>query len=305
MTHPDENRRLMRFMLLSVAAALATMAMKALAAVLTGSVGLLSDALESGVNLVAAVVGLIALRVAAKPADYNHQFGHGKAEYLSAAVEGTMIFVAATAILWSSVDRLLHPQAVDQPGIGLALSTGASVINLAVGLALLRAGRRHRSITLVADGNHLLTDVWTSVGVLAGVGLVVLTGWDVLDPIVAILVAVNILRIGYGLVRQSVMGMLDVVLPEDDVAAVDAILDRYREDGSVVILPPRTREAGRQRFVYLTVRVPGDWTVRAGHDLLDRLEADLRDALPGTTVFTHLEPIRPSVVVSADEPRRR
>lgn len=297
MTHPDENRRLMRFMLLSVAAALATMAMKALAAVLTGSVGLLSDALESGVNLVAAVVGLIALRVAAKPADYNHQFGHGKAEYLSAAVEGTMIFVAATAILWSSIDRLLHPQAVEQPGIGLALSTGASVINLAVGLALLRAGRRYRSITLVADGNHLLTDVWTSVGVLTGVALVVLTGWDVLDPVVAILVAVNILRIGYGLVKQSVLGMLDVVLPDEDVAAVDAILDRYREGGSVVILPPRTREAGRQRFVYLTVRVPGDWTVRSGHDLLDRLEADLRGALPGTTVFTHLEPTGPKADV--------
>ncbi|MGI9210526.1 MAG: cation diffusion facilitator family transporter [Rhodococcus sp. (in: high G+C Gram-positive bacteria)] len=305
MTHADENRLLMRFMLLSVAAALVTIAMKVIAAWLTGSVGLLSDALESGVNLVAAVVGLIALRVAAKPADYNHQFGHGKAEYLSAAVEGTMIFVAATAILWSSVDRLVHPQPVEQPGIGLALSTAASVVNLAVGLALIRAGRRHRSITLVADGNHLLTDVWTSVGVLAGVGLVVLTGWDVLDPVVAILVAVNILRIGYGLVKQSVIGMLDVVLPPEDVAAVDAVLERYRQGGSVVILPPRTRQSGRQRFVYLTVRVPGDWTVRAGHDLLDRLEADLRDALPGTTVFTHLEPIRPAVAVSADEPRRR
>ena len=305
MTHADENRLLMRFMLLSVAAALVTIAMKVIAAWLTGSVGLLSDALESGVNLVAAVVGLIALRVAAKPADYNHQFGHGKAEYLSAAVEGTMIFVAATAILWSSVDRLVHPQPVEQPGIGLALSTAASVVNLAVGLALIRAGRRHRSITLVADGNHLLTDVWTSVGVLAGVGLVVLTGWDVLDPVVAILVAVNILRIGYGLVKQSVIGMLDVVLPSEDVAAVDAVLERYRQGGSVVILPPRTRQSGRQRFVYLTVRVPGDWTVRAGHDLLDRLEADLRDALPGTTVFTHLEPIRPAVAVSADEPRRR
>ncbi|MFZ3393547.1 cation diffusion facilitator family transporter [Rhodococcus sp. 7Tela_A2] len=305
MTHADENRLLMRFMLLSVAAALVTIAMKVIAAWLTGSVGLLSDALESGVNLVAAVVGLIALRVAAKPADYNHQFGHGKAEYLSAAVEGTMIFVAATAILWSSVDRLVHPQPVEQPGIGLALSTAASVVNLAVGLALIRAGRRHRSITLVADGNHLLTDVWTSVGVLAGVGLVVLTGWHVLDPVVAILVAVNILRIGYGLVKQSVIGMLDVVLPPEDVAAVDAVLERYRQGGSVVVLPPRTRQSGRQRFVYLTVRVPGDWTVRAGHDLLDRLEADLRDALPGTTVFTHLEPIRPAVAVSADEPRRR
>lgn len=282
----------MRFMLLSVAAAVATIVLKATAAWLTGSVGLLSDALESGVNLVAAVVGVFALRAAAKPPDYNHQFGHGKAEYLSAAVEGTMIFVAATAILWSSVERLLSPQPVEQPGLGLALSTGASLLNLAVGLTLVRVGRRDRSVTLVADGKHLLTDVWTSAGVLVGVALVVLTGWDVLDPIVAIVVALNILRIGYELVKQSIVGMLDAVLPDEDVAEVNTVLDRYRADESVTILPPRTRESGRQRFVYLTVRVPGDWTVRAGHDLLDRLEADLRAALPGVTVFTHLEPTR-------------
>lgn len=280
----------MRLMLLSVAAALSTMALKATAAWITGSVGLLSDALESGVNLVAALVGLSALRLAAKPPDENHDFGHGKAEYLSAAVEGTMIFGAATVILWTSVERLLSPQPVTDAGIGLALSAGSSVINFAVGLLLIREGRKYRSITLVADGKHLLTDVWTSVGVLVGVALVAISGWDVLDPVIAIVVALNILRIGFDLVRRAVVGMLDAALPPEDVAAVDAVLDRYRGP-DVVILPPRTRESGRQRFVYLTVRVPGEWTVRAGHDLLDRLEADLGEALPGVVVFTHLEPV--------------
>ncbi|WP_207213589.1 cation diffusion facilitator family transporter [Rhodococcus sp. Q1] len=282
----------MRFMLLSVATALATMLLKASAAWITGSVGLLSDALESGVNLVAALVGLAALRLAAKPADENHDFGHGKAEYFSAAVEGTMVFAAATAILWTSVERLISPQAVTEVGIGLVLSAASSALNLVVGLLLIRQGRAHRSITLVADGKHLLTDVWTSAGVLVGVALVALSGWDVLDPIVAILVALNILRIGFGLVRQAVVGMLDAVLPAEDVTAVNAVLDRYREPGQVTILPPRTRESGRQRFVYLTVRVPGEWTVRAGHDLLDRIEADLAEALPGVVVFSHLEPTR-------------
>lgn len=282
----------MRFMLLSVATALATMLLKASAAWITGSVGLLSDALESGVNLVAALVGLAALRLAAKPADANHDFGHGKAEYLSAAVEGTMVFAAATVILWTSVERLISPQPVTEVGLGLVLSAGSSVLNLVVGLLLIRQGRAHRSITLVADGKHLLTDVWTSAGVLVGVALVALSGWDVLDPIVAILVALNILRIGFGLVRQAVVGMLDAVLPPEDVTAVNAVLDRYREPGVVTILPPRTRESGRQRFVYLVVRVPGDWTVRAGHDLLDRIEDDLGEALPGVVVFSHLEPDR-------------
>lgn len=284
----------MRFMLLSVATALATMLLKASAAWITGSVGLLSDALESGVNLVAALVGLSALRLAAKPADANHDFGHGKAEYLSAAVEGTMVFAAATVILWTSVERLISPQPVAEVGLGLVLSAGSSALNLVVGLLLIRQGRAHRSITLVADGKHLLTDVWTSAGVLVGVALVALSGWDVLDPIVAILVALNILRIGFGLVRQAVVGMLDAVLPAEDVTAVNAVLDRYREPGVVTILPPRTRESGRQRFVYLVVRVPGDWTVRAGHDLLDRIEAELGEALPGVVVFSHLEPDRHS-----------
>ncbi len=209
----QQDRLLFRFMLLSLAAAVVTIVLKASAAWATGSVGFLSDALESGVNLVAAVVALIALRVAARPPDASHHFGHGKAEYVSALVEGAMIFVAATAIIWTAIERLISPVPLVQPGLGLALSTVASVINLGVGLTLLRVGRTHRSITLVADGKHLLTDVWTSAGVIVGIALVAVTGWEPLDPIVALAVGVNILWTGYRLLRGSVSGLLSAALP--------------------------------------------------------------------------------------------
>lgn len=288
---PASQRTVERFMLLSLSAALSTMAIKGVAAGLTGSVGLLSDALESSVNLVAAVVGLVALRVSARPPDHNHQFGHGNAEYLSAAVEGAMVLVAAVAIVWTSVDRLLDPRPLERAGVGLAISIGAAAINLGVGLALLRAGRQHRSITLVADGHHLLTDVWTSVGVVAAVGVVALTGWEPLDPIIGIAVGVNIVRIGYRLVRSSVIGLLDATLPPEDVARVHAVVERYRADDHVDVRALRTRESGRRRFVYATVLVPEDWSVRRGHDLLDRFEADIARELPGVVTFTHLEPL--------------
>ncbi|MDY7101243.1 MAG: cation diffusion facilitator family transporter [Actinomycetota bacterium] len=294
---PDDaianQRTVERFMVLSLGAALSTMAIKAVAAGLTGSVGLLSDALESSVNLVAAVVGLIALRVSARPPDHNHQFGHGNAEYLSAAVEGAMVLVAAGAIVWTSIERLLDPRPLERAGIGLAISVGAALINLAVGLLLLRAGREHRSITLTADGHHLLTDVWTSVGVVAAVGVVAVTGWEPLDPIIGIAVGVNIVRIGYRLVRNSVIGLLDATLPPEDVARVSAVVEQYRAADHVDIRALRTRESGRRRFVYATVLVPEDWSVRRGHDLLDRFEADMRRELPGVVVFTHLEPLEP------------
>ena len=288
---PVQQRTLVRFMLLSLAAAVATIALKSLAAIITGSVGFLSDALESGVNLVAALVALWALRLAGRPPDSEHAFGHGKAEYLSAAVEGTMIFVAAIAIVWTSVGRLIEPEALDQPGIGLALSTGASAINLAVGLALLRAGRRHRSITLVADGKHLLTDVVTSVGVIVGIALVAITGWDRLDPIVALLVALNILWTGYGLLRRSVSGILDAALPPEDVAELDRILTWYRQERGIEFHAVRTRESGRQRFIYLHVLVPGEWTVRQGHFVAEEVKADLAGVLPGAVTFAHVEPV--------------
>ena len=283
--------RLGRFMVLSLAAALFTMGLKGLAAWLTGSVGFLSDALESSVNLVAAIVAIIALRVAERPADHNHDFGHGKAEYVSALVEGAMIFVAATAIVWTSVDRLIHPVAVERAGVGLVLTTVASVVNLAVGLLLVRVGRRHRSITLVADGKHLLTDVWTSAGVLVGMALVAITGWGPLDPIVALAVGVNILVTGYGLARRALSGLLSARLPAEDLERVEAVLARFRDD-DVDVTSVRSVEHGRQRLVALDVAVPGSWTVDRAHELCDALESALDEALPRCVTLVHVEPRR-------------
>lgn len=287
----SEGVRLGRFMALSLAAALLTMGLKGLAAWLTGSVGFLSDALESSVNLVAAIVAIIALRVAERPADDTHDFGHGKAEYLSALVEGVMIFVAAAAIVWTAVDRLVHPAAVEQAGIGLALTTGASLINLGVGLLLVRVGNRYRSITLVADGKHLLTDVWTSAGVLVGIALVAITGWGPLDPIVALAVGANILLTGYGLVRRALSGLLGARLPAEDLARVDAVLTTFADD-DVEVTSVRSLESGRQRLVALDVAVPGTWTVDRAHDLCDALEAALDEALPRCRTLVHVEPHR-------------
>jgi cation diffusion facilitator family transporter len=290
-TEPEGAPSLTRFAWLSIATAVATIGLKSSAYLLTGSVGLLSDAAESVVNLVAAVVALIALTVAARPADDNHDYGHGKAEYFSAGIEGMLIFVAAAFILVTSFQRFLHPSALESVGIGLAISTLASVLNGATGLFLIRTGRKHRSVTLTADGKHLMTDVWTSVGVILGVLLVALTGWQRLDPVVAALVAVNILLTGYRLVSQSVVSLLDAALPTQDVDRVNAALDRLRTS-EVDFTDLRTRESGRHRFVALTVLVPGSWTVDLGHALADEVETAIRQTLPDTTVQTHLEPRR-------------
>lgn len=285
-----ENHLLERFLWLSIATAIATVTIKGVAAWVTNSVGLWSDALESTVNLVAAVVALWAIKLSAKPADHNHDFGHGKAEYMSAAVEGTLIFVAAAGILYGAGLRLFSPVEPEQLGFGLALSLIAALLNLGTGLLLLRAGKKHRSITLEADGRHLLTDVWTSVGVLIAIGGVLLTGWTILDPIIAILVGLNILYTGYGLVRRSVVGLLDGALPADEVAIVSAVVTDACNDRRVEISQLRTRESGRQRFVYATLTVPGEWTVRRSHDVADAVESAVDAALPGTTTFVHVEP---------------
>lgn len=281
---------LTKFAGLSIAAAIATIALKTGAWAMTGSVGLLSDAAESTVNLVAAVVALIALRVAAKPATDQFLYGRAKAEYFSAAVEGAMIFVAAAVILVTAVERFVHPQPLENVGIGLLISVVASIVNGVVAAVLLRAGRRHRSITLRADGRHLLTDVWTSVGVLVGVGLVWATGWERLDAVVAFAVGINIIVTGIRLVSESVGGLLDKVLPEEDNAVITQIL-RRRTDGTVTFHGLQTREAGQQKFMNVHVLVPDEWTVKQGHDYIDELEAELIEALPGLTVATHLEPI--------------
>ena len=280
---------LTKFAWLSIAAALVTIGLKSGAYLLTGSVGLLSDAAESGVNLIAAVVALIALHAAALPADDNHNFGHGKAEYFSAGIEGLMIFVAAAFILVTSVQRFLHPSALESVGLGLAISTLATVVNGAVGLLLLRAGAAHRSVTLTADGKHLLTDVWTSAGVIVGVLLVALTGWQRLDPIVAALVGLNILVTGFRLVSQSITSLLDAAMPAEDLARVSAVLESLRTP-ETDFTDVRTRESGRHRFISLTVLVPPDWTVERGHNLADDVEVAIATELPYTEVQTHLEP---------------
>ncbi len=281
---------LKRFAWLSIAAALATILLKTAAWWLTGSVGLLSDALESGVNLAGALMALAMLTVAAQPPDDDHAFGHGKAEYFSSGFEGFLILAAAVGIGVAAIERLLHPQPLEQVGIGLAVSVVASLINLATARILLKAGREHRSITLEADAHHLLTDVWTSVGVIAGVGAVAATGWWWLDPLLALAVAVNIVWTGWQLLRRSTAGLMDAALPPEQHEAVVAVLERYRADG-IDHHALRTRQAGARGFVTVHILVPGAWTVQEGHDLLERLEADIRQAVPHVSVLTHLEPI--------------
>ncbi|MET4078637.1 cation diffusion facilitator family transporter [Janibacter sp. UYMM211] len=284
-----DRARLTRFAWLAIAAALVTIGMKTTAWLVTDSVGLLSDAAESVVNLVAAVGALVALRVAAAPADAGHHFGHAKAEYLSAALEGAMIAVAALVIIWQSVLRLLDPRPVEDVGIGLAISVGASVVNGLVAVVLLRAGRRHRSITLTADGRHLLTDVVTSVGVVVGVALVWLTGVDWLDPVVALLVAANILWAGWGLLDESTSGLMDHTMDESANVRLAELLSRWADD-EVHFHGLRTRVAGHTSFAEVHVLVPGAWDVRRAHDLVEEVEDALRAEYPDLRVSTHIEP---------------
>ena len=282
---------LSKYAWLSIAAALTTIVLKGYAALVTGSVGLLSDAAESLVNLVAAVVALIALKVSIKPADSNHPYGHSKAEYFSAVVEGAMIFVAAGFIIVSAVERLFNPRMPEQLGIGLLISMVAAVINGAVGGFLLRTGNRLRSTTLIADGKHLLTDVVTSVAVVVGVGLVLLTGQEILDPIVAIIAGVNILWTGWRLVHSAVNGLMDIALPQDRHDSLVAVLDRYRRPGQIDVHAVRTRRAGAREFMELHLLVPGDWTVHRGHDLSEEIIDALVATDPEIRVSVHLEPI--------------
>lgn len=278
------------YALLSVATALVTITLKLLAWRLTGSVGLLSDAMESFVNLLAALVAFWALTVAKKPADPEHAFGHTKAEYLAAGFEGMAILAAAAAIAAAAIDRFFHLQPLTSIGAGLLVSVAASVLNGVVAFVLLRAGRRLDSITLRADAWHLLTDVWTSAGVLVGVALVWATGWLVLDPVVALLVAANIVWTGLKLLHETGHGLLDRALSEDDLKKIADVLDRFRPRG-VEFHEVRTRAAGPRQFVQMHVLVPGDWTVQSGHDLLEQVEKELVAALPGASVITHLEPL--------------
>ena len=285
---------LKRYAWLSIAAALATILLKGWAWWITGSVGLLSDALESFVNLAGAIMALAMLTLAAMPADDNHAHGHGKAEYFSSAFEGFLIIIAAVAISYAAIDRLLNPQPLEAVGIGLAVSVVASVINLATSRILMTVGKKHKSITLEADAHHLLTDVWTSAGVIAGVGLVWLTGWLWLDPVIALLVALNIVWTGWQLLHRSATGLMDVSIPEEDLRAIESVLDSYRRQG-LDFNALRTRQAGTRAFISLHVLVPGKWTVQLGHDWSERIEADIRQAVTYAHITTHLEPMEDPV----------
>jgi len=288
--NPKVSRSTLRYYAwLSIAAALATISLKSAAWWITGSVGLLSDAMESLVNLAAAIVTLVMLALAARPPDDDHAFGYSKAEYFASGFEGTLILLAAAAIAVAAVDRLITPRPIMSVGAGVAISAIAAAVNLAVALVLARAGRQHRSIALEADAKHLMTDVWTTAGVIVAIFLVAATGWQRLDPLVALAVAAHILWAGVILIRRSFLGLLDRALPADDRRAIEAALERYGKEG-VRYHALRTREAAGRSFVSVHVLVPGEWTVQKGHDVLERIESDIRSRVPSASVLTHLEP---------------
>jgi cation diffusion facilitator family transporter len=277
------------YAVLSIVAAVLTIGLKLGAYLLTGSVGLFSDAAESVVNLVAAVAALWALLYASRPPDEEHAFGHDKAEYFSSGLESALILIAAVWIGITAWDRLMDPQPLQNVGIGLSITLVAAALNGGVALVILRAGRRLRSIVLRADAQHLLTDVWTSLGVVLGIATVQLTGWLVLDPLIGLLVTANILWTGVRLLRDTAQGLLDRALPPEDREVISRVLSRYEEKG-IKFHALRTRASGPRRFISMHVLVPGEWTVQQGHDLSEQIERDLAEALPQSTFFIHIEP---------------
>jgi cation diffusion facilitator family transporter len=277
------------YAVLSIVAAVLTIGLKLGAYLVTGSVGLFSDAAESVVNLMAAVAALWALIYASRPPDEEHAFGHNKAEYFSSGLESALILIAAVGIGVTAWDRLMDPRPLQNVGLGLSITLVAAALNGGVALVILRAGQRLRSITLRADAQHLLTDVWTSIGVVLGVALVQLTGWLVLDPLIGLLIAANIVRIGIRLLRDTASGLLDRALPPEDQEIISKVLSRY-EEGGIRFHALRTRASGQRRFISMHVLVPGRWTVQQGHDLSEKIEKDLAEALPQSTLFIHIEP---------------
>jgi cation diffusion facilitator family transporter len=287
-----QNRAsLTRFAWLSIAAAVTTILLKSSAYLLTGSVGLLSDAMESLVNLAGAIMALLMLTIAARPADESHVYGHSKAEYFASITEGILIIGAAIGIMSAAVSRLLHPRGLEQLGLGLAVSIAASIVNLIVSRILLREGKNRSSITLEADAHHLMTDVWTSVGVIGGVAVAGFTGWRNLDPLVAMVVALNIVWTGFQLIRRSVAGLMDAALPVHEQDLIKEVIKKYSERG-VSFHALRTRQAAARRFVSVHMLVPGQWTVHDAHHIAEDFESDIRATLGGViTVFTHMEPV--------------
>lgn len=302
-----EPKSLARYGWLSIAAAITTIVLKSYAYWLTGSVGLLSDALESLINLVAAVIVLIVLSIAARPPDENHAYGHDKIEYFSSGAEGIMILLAAVSIAYTAWERLWHPVPLQQLDLGIAISIAASLINLIVARILISVGMRRQSITLEADGKHLMTDVWTTLGILIGIGVIAvgnhfavtlnlakqlgLNGWEILDPIIAILVALHIIWAGLQLIRRTISGLMDAALPDDELAEIVMVLEAFAASDKVTYHALRTRYAGARRFMSVHVLVPGDWTVQKGHDLVEMIEQQIKAKFDSIDIDTHLEPI--------------
>ena len=287
-TNHFDRSKLARYAWLSIAVAILTIGLKTVAYLVTNSVGLLSDALESIVNLIGALMALGMLTIAARPADEEHTYGHTKAEYFSSGVEGTLILIAAISIAYTAIERLINPKPLEQVGIGLIVSVVASLANLAVALILKRAGKQYNSISLTSNSHHLLTDVWTSGGVLVGVAAIAISGWQVLDPLIAILVALNIVWTGFGILRETVDGLMDKSLPKEDLEIIQGILDGHRESG-VKFHALRTRQAGSLKIISMHVLVPGNWTVQRGHHFLTQIETELSNAIADSDISTHLE----------------
>lgn len=285
-----DRKSLLPFAWLSIATSLVTMGLKVCAYLMTGSVGLLSDAIESIVNLLGGLTTLLVLKVAQTPADEIHPYGHHKAEYFSSSFEGLLILIAAFSILWTSIDRLFHPQELQELGLGLLISFLASALNLIVGLTLIKKGKAHRSIALEADGHHLMTDVWTSVAVIVGLIFVAWTHWLILDSLVAIFVALNILRTGWGLLRRSYFGFMDSAIDNDSLMKIQTVMECYKNKG-VSFHALKTRQAASRSFVTVHFLVPGRWTVQYAHELAEQFEGDVIQAIGDTVVTTHLEPL--------------
>ena len=286
-----KQKSLKYFMYLSIAAAIVTILLKSYAYYITGSMGLLSDALESFVNLFAAVFALVMLTISQKPADEEHRFGHGKAEYFSSAIEGALILVAAFTIIWAAIPRIMNPAPLENVNTGLFFSLLASLVNLAVGMTLIHQGKENKSILLEADGRHLMTDVYTTVGVIVGIVMVMITGWLIIDPIIAILVALNIIYTGYKLISRSASGLMDATIPEEDLQKITTYLDSIKEQ-HIEYHSLLTRIAGQRKFISLHLLIPGEWTVKKGHDYADDVEETIISLFDEpVTVSTHIEPV--------------
>ena len=286
-----QRKDLSKYVWMSIAAAVLTITLKTVAYFYTGSIGLLSDALESVINLIAAIIALLMIKIAVQPPDDDHAFGHDKAEYFASGIEGTLIFLAAGGIIYTAIPRLLAPQPIENVGIGLAVSVAASIVNLVVGILLIKIGKQHHSIVLEADGRHLMTDVWTSVGVILAVLAVSFTGWLVLDAIIALIVALNIIWTGFQLIKRSALGLMDTAVAPETGEQIVAILDGYVEKQGIDYHALRTRQSGARKFISVHILVPDEWTVQKGHDLTEEIELEIYRVIPESTVFTHLEPL--------------